>query len=150
MDQEQFHGKGIERRTFMGSAAGTLVAALPATQIVGGNAAMAQRRPARARGRVDISRMTIVNSLGDLDDSYGPRPPELDRDPRTMISPGAIRAGLESGLTAVNITLDAENFESCIARSGVTTLSSATTPRRFRRSGRRRTFAMPRRAKGSA
>jgi len=106
----------MERRAFMGTAAGTMLAALAGSGIVGGSAAVAQGRP--ARGRVDIRRMTIVNSLGDLDDSYGPRPPELDRDPRMMISPGAIRAGLQSGLTAVNITLDAETFESCATAIG--------------------------------
>jgi len=108
----------LERRAFIGSAAGAVVAALTGSGIIGSGAALAQRQSARPRGRVDIRRMTIVNSLGDLDDSYGPRPPELDRDPRTMISPGAIRAGLQSGLTAVNITLDAETFESCTTAIG--------------------------------
>lgn len=112
MDREQ----GIGRRAFMGGTAGVAVAALAASGIDG--AAMAQNRPAAAGGRVDIRRMLIVNSLGDLDDSYGPRPPELDSDKRMMISPGALRAGLESGLTAVNITLDAEDFEACTTAIG--------------------------------
>ena len=120
MDREQGldTGAGIKRRAFMGKAAGAMVAALAGSGIAGGGQAIAQSRPARVRGKVDIRRMTIVNSLGDLDDSYGPRPPELERDSRMMISPGAIRAGLESGLTAVNITLDAETFESCATAIG--------------------------------
>ncbi len=118
MDEDRaFQAKaGIERRAFMGTAAGTMIAALAGSGI--GGAALAQGKPTSARGRVDIRRMTIVNSLGDLDDSYGPRPPELERDSRMMISPGAIQAGLASGLTAVNITLDAESFESCTTAIG--------------------------------
>ena len=104
MEQDQaFDGEtAIGRRTFMGAAAGGLVSALAGSGVVGSGAAFAQQP---ARGRVNIKRMMIVNSLGDLDDSYGPRPPELERDPRMTFSPGAIRAGLASGLTAFNLSL---------------------------------------------
>jgi membrane dipeptidase len=116
MDRE-FHiqdDAALGRRTFMGAAAGTMFAAMAGSGAVGSAAAFAQP----ARGRVNIRRMLIVNSLGDLDDAYGPRPPEMERDKRMVISPGAIRAGLASGLTAVNITLNAEDFESCVTDIG--------------------------------
>ncbi|MDT9600130.1 dipeptidase [Sphingosinicella rhizophila] len=109
---------GLGRRAFMGAAAGTMVSALAGSGIAGSGAALAQPARRRGQGRVDIRRMMIVNSLGDLDDSYGPRPPELERDPRLTFSPGAIKAGLASGLTAFNISLDTENFESCVESIG--------------------------------
>jgi membrane dipeptidase len=104
----------LGRRAFMGAATGATMSALAGSGLAGGAAAFA--RP--AAGQVDIRRMMIVNSLGDLDDSYGPRAPELERDPRIAISQGAIRASLASGLTAVNVSLDTESLESCVTSIG--------------------------------
>jgi membrane dipeptidase len=114
MDREQAFqaDTALARRAFMGGVAGVTVAALSS------GSALAQRQPAKARGRVDISRMTIVNSLGGLDDPYGPLPPELERDPRMVISPVGIRAGLQSGLTAMNTSLNADDFEGCVTDIG--------------------------------
>jgi membrane dipeptidase len=59
-----------------------------------------------------LRKLIVVNSLGDLEDMYGPRPPGLTE----VISDRAIKEGLASGLTAVNVTLSAgTDFEETIA-----------------------------------
>lgn len=54
---------------------------------------------ARGQATDPIARMTIVNSLGSLDNGYGPRPTEL-------ISEAAIADARRSGVAAFNLTVD--------------------------------------------
>lgn len=66
-------------------------------------------------GSDPLHNLIIVNGLGKLDEEYAPAPPGL----KTIISPRAIASAKASGLTAINLTLDAGlDFETTIGSIG--------------------------------
>jgi hypothetical protein len=86
----------IDRRSFVLSASTTLgISALSAKRALGASS----------------NDMLIINSLGSLDNQYGPKPP----GPEVVVSADALADAKSSGLTAINMTLSySDDFEATV------------------------------------
>ena len=93
-----------DRRAFLTSTSAAALGAGPAARLLTG-----------AQSVDPIGNLIIVNGLGGLDEEYAPPPP----GPKTVASPGSIRAGKASGMTAINMTVaGGTDFESTLQAIG--------------------------------
>ena len=93
-----------DRRAFLESTSVAALGAVPAARLFTGDQAVDP-----------VRNLIIVNGLGGLDEGYAPPPP----GPKTVASPGSIRAGKASGMTAINMTVaGGTDFESTLQAIG--------------------------------